>query len=44
MLGLKTFMSAAKIISGIEMMIMIKKGQINIKGSTPFEQFYALAG
>jgi transposase-like protein len=43
-LGFKSFMSAAKIISGIEMMIMIKKGQIDIKGSTPFERFYALAG
>ena len=44
MLGFKSFMSAAKIISGIKMMIMIKKGQIDIKGSNPFEQFYALAG
>ncbi len=44
MLGLKSFMSAAKIISGIEIMIMIKKGQIDINGSTAFEQFYALAG
>jgi putative transposase len=44
MMGFKSFMSAAKIISGIEMMIMIKKGQIDSKGSTPIEQFYALAG
>ncbi|MDQ3232965.1 MAG: transposase, partial [Pseudobdellovibrionaceae bacterium] len=44
MLGFKTFMSAAKTIAGIEMMVMIKKGQIDIQGSTPFEQFYALAG
>ncbi|HYX33989.1 MAG TPA: IS6 family transposase [Oligoflexus sp.] len=44
MLGFKTFMSAAKTIAGIEMMAMIKKGQIDIPGSTPFEQFYALAG
>ncbi|HYX39996.1 MAG TPA: IS6 family transposase [Oligoflexus sp.] len=44
MLGFKTFMSAAKTIAGIEMMAMIKKGQIDIQGSTPFEQFYALAG
>ncbi len=44
MLGFKTFMSAAKTIAGIEMMAMIRKGQIDIQGSTPFEQFYALAG
>ncbi len=44
MLGFKTFMSAAKAIAGIEMMAMIKKGQLDIQGSTPFEQFYALAG
>ncbi|HYX36890.1 MAG TPA: IS6 family transposase [Oligoflexus sp.] len=44
MLGYKTFMSAAKTIAGIEMMAMIKKGQIDIQGSTPFEKFYALAG
>ncbi len=44
MLGFKTFMSAAKTIAGIEMMAMIKKGQIDIPGSTPIEQFYALAG
>jgi len=44
MMGFKSFMSAAKVISGIEMMIMIKKGQFDIKGSTPIEQFYALAG
>ncbi len=44
MLGFKTFMSAAKIIAGIEMMAMIKKGQLDIRGSKPFEQFYALAG
>ncbi|MDQ3231384.1 MAG: DDE-type integrase/transposase/recombinase [Pseudobdellovibrionaceae bacterium] len=44
MLGFKTFMSAAKTIAGIEMMVMIKKGQIDIQGSTPKEQFYALAG
>ncbi len=44
MMGFKTFMSAAKTIAGIEMMVMIKKGQIDIQGSTPFEQFYALAG
>jgi transposase-like protein len=29
MLGFKSFMPAAKIIVGIEMLIMIKKGQIN---------------
>ncbi|MDQ3235234.1 MAG: IS6 family transposase [Pseudobdellovibrionaceae bacterium] len=44
MLGFKTFMSAAKTIAGIEMMAMIKKSQIDIKGLAPFEQFYALAG
>jgi transposase-like protein len=44
MLGLNTFMSGAKIISGIKLMIKIKKGQIDSSGSTPFEWFYALAG
>ncbi|HYX36315.1 MAG TPA: IS6 family transposase, partial [Oligoflexus sp.] len=44
MLGIKTFTSAAKTIAGIEIMAMIKKGQLDIPGSTPFEQFYALAG
>ncbi len=44
MLGFKTFMSVAKTIAGIEMMVMIKKGQIDIQGLAPFEQFYALAG
>ncbi len=44
MMGFKTFMSAAKTIAGIEMMVMIKKGQIDIQGLAPFEQFYALAG
>lgn len=44
MLGFKNFMSAAKTITGIKMMVMIKKGQINTQGSTSFEQFYALAG
>ncbi len=44
MLGFKTFMSAAKTIAGIEIVAMIKKGQLDIPGSTPFEQFYALAG
>ncbi len=37
-------MSAAKTIAGIEMMVIIKKGQIDIQGLAPFEQFYALAG
>ncbi len=32
-------MSAVEIISGIEMMIMIKKGQIDIKRSTPLAQW-----
>ncbi len=38
MMGSKSFISAAKIIYGIEMMIKIKKGQVGIKGSTTFEQ------
>ncbi|HYX34652.1 MAG TPA: IS6 family transposase [Oligoflexus sp.] len=42
MLSFKTFMSAAKTIAGIEMMAMIKKGQIDIHGLAPFGQFYAL--
>ncbi|MDQ3233577.1 MAG: IS6 family transposase, partial [Pseudobdellovibrionaceae bacterium] len=44
MMGFKTLMSSAKTIAGIEMMAMIKKGQLGIQGLAPFEQFYALAG
>ncbi len=42
MLGFKTFMSATKTIAGIEMMAMIKEGQIDNQGLAPFERFYAL--
>ncbi|HYX37732.1 MAG TPA: hypothetical protein VE954_31915 [Oligoflexus sp.] len=42
--GFKTFMSAAKTVAGIEMIVMIKKGQIDIQGLAPFEHFCALAG
>ncbi len=37
-MAFKTFMPAAKAIAGIEMMAMIKKGQIDIQGVAPFEQ------
>jgi len=46
MLGFKNFHSAQKTLSGIELMSMIKKGQMKLlKGdnSSPAEQFYSLA-
>jgi putative transposase len=46
MLGFKNFDSAQSTLSGIELMAMIKKGQMkkNLAGSlSPAEQFYALA-
>jgi transposase-like protein len=45
MLGFKSFWSAAKTIAGIEIMHMIRKGQMIICGSSfsPAEQFYSLA-
>jgi len=47
MLGFQSFQSAKKVLAGIELMHMIRKGQLNLKGSDAMsfaEQFYALAG
>ena len=46
MLGFKSFWSAAKTLAGIELMHMIRKGQMFVCGGsmTPAEQFYSLAG
>jgi MFS family permease len=44
MLGFKAFWSAAIIIPGIEIMHMIRKGQLRSAGKLrPAQQFYALA-
>ncbi|MFT6734237.1 MAG: putative transposase [Polaribacter sp.] len=46
MLGFKNFDSAQNTLSGIELMAMIKKGQMkkNLSSTmSPAEQFYALA-
>ena len=45
MLGFKTFWSAAKALAGIEVMHMIRKGQLFACGGdvTPADQFYSLA-
>ena len=46
MLGLKSFQSAKNILAGIELMHMIRKGQIMMEGADKMsyaEQFYALA-
>lgn len=46
MLGFKSFDSAKSTLAGIELMAMLKKGQMkkNLSGTlTPAEQFYALA-
>ena len=44
MLGFKSFWSAAKTLAGIELMHMIRKGQMIVCGGsiTPAEQFYSL--
>ena len=47
MLGFKSFYAAKNVLAGIELMHMIRKGQLNIAGveEMPFaDQFYALAG
>jgi transposase-like protein len=45
MLGFKSFRSATKIIAGIEIMHMIRKGQMtDPRHLTYAEQFYSLAG
>jgi putative transposase len=47
MLGFKSFKAAQCTLAGIELMHMVKKGQLvgeeGVKGLTPAEQFYALA-
>ena len=46
MLGFKNFYAAQRTLAGIEVMAMIKKGQLNTAGGnlkTPAEQFYMLA-
>ena len=44
MLGFKSFWSAAITLAGIEVMHMIRKGQLICKGTlTPAQQFYSLA-
>ena len=45
MLGFKSFWSAAKTIAGLELMHMIRKGQMIVRGGdvTAAEQFYSLA-
>ena len=45
MLGFKNFWSAAITIAGIEIMHMIRKGQMRFAGKLrPAQQFYSLAG
>jgi putative transposase len=44
MLGFKSFASAEATLAGIELHHIIRKGQLRLEESTPFEQFYALAG
>jgi transposase-like protein len=47
MLGFKSFDAAQSTLVGIELMHMLKKGQLAVaegtNGLTPAEQFYALA-
>ncbi len=45
MMGFKSFRSAAATLAGVELMHMIRKGQLRAMGkSRPSQQFYALAG
>lgn len=45
MLGFKSFRSAAITLAGIELMHMIRKGQLSAAGELrPAQQFYSLAG
>ena len=47
MMGFKSFLSAKNVLAGIELMHMIRKGQLRIAGSNQMSfanQFYALAG
>jgi putative transposase len=44
MLGFKSFQSAAMTLAGIELMHMIRKGQLREAGQLrPAQQFYSLA-
>ena len=44
MMGFKSFWSAAATLAGIELMHMIRKGQMKTMGRPrPAQQFYALA-
>jgi putative transposase len=43
MLGFKTFRCAGILLGGIELMHMIKKGQMTCTGQTAAEQFYSLS-
>jgi putative transposase len=45
MMGFKSFWSAAVTLAGIELMHMIRKGQLKATGRLrPASQFYSLAG
>ena len=47
MLGFKTFRTASAVLAGIELMHMIRKGQLLSEGAIKLsfvDQFYALAG
>jgi putative transposase len=45
MLGFKSFRSAATTLAGVELMHMIRKGQLRVTGKLrPAQQFYSLAG
>jgi putative transposase len=45
MLGFKSFRSAAVTLAGVELMHMIRKGQLRTAGDVcPARQFYSLAG
>jgi transposase-like protein len=45
MLGFNSFRSAAATLAGIELMHMLRKGQLRTTGELcPAQQFYSLAG
>ncbi|VFU16647.1 IS6 family transposase [Methylocella tundrae] len=45
MMGFKSFRSAAPTLAGVELLHMIRKGQLRARGTlSPAQQFYALAG
>ena len=43
MMGFSNFWSASRTIAGIELVNMIYRGQMNVKGDTPVEQFNNIA-